>query len=148
MEPKEKIKTTITLPFVLQKNNCGADINKIEWVDDLLRIDFVSKVPVNCREWWIKLCPEMFIRGVGDSIKLPLVKSVGIPIAPLKFVFPHRNFKKKFSLYFKQPSCGTQFIDIIEKENAGGFYFNFYGVAIARVLSQQIFITGNRINPN
>ena len=148
MKTKEKVKTKITLPFVLQKNDSGVDVNKIEWEDDLLRIDFVAKAPANCHGWWIQLCPEIFIRPLGGIVKLPLVKSIGIPIGPLRFIFPHRNFEKKFSLYFKLPPPGTQFIDIIERENAGGYFFNFYGVAIARVLSQQIFISGNRINPN
>ena len=149
MENKEKVKTTITLPFVLEQNNCGAEINKIEWADDLLKIDFVAKTPAYSQGWWwIQLCPEIFIRPVGGTVKLPLVKSIGIPIAPLRFIFPHRDFEKKFSLYFKLPPRDTKFIDIIERENAGGNFFNFYGVSISRVLSQQISIDGTRINPN
>ena len=149
METKEKVKTTITLPFVLEQNNCGAEINKIVWEDDLLRIDFVAKTPAHSRGmWWIQLCPEIFIRPVGSTVKLMLVKSYGIPIAPLRFIFPYREFQKRFSLYFQLPPRDAKFIDIIERENAGGNFFNFYGVAIARVMSQQIFIDGTRINPN
>ena len=149
METKEKVNTKISLPFVLQKNESGVDVNKIEWEGDLLRIDFIAKTPAHSRGmWWIQLCPEIFIRPVGSTVKLPLVKSIGIPIAPLRFIFPHRDFEKKFSLYFKLPPRDTKFIDVIERENAGGNFFNFYGVAISRVLTQQIFIDGTRINTN
>jgi hypothetical protein len=149
METEEKVNTKISLPVVLQKSESGVDVNKIEWEDELLRIDFVAKKPTHSKGMWcIRLCPEIFIRPVGSTVKLILVRSLGIPIAPLRFIFPYREFQKRFSLYFQLPPCDTKFMDIIERENAGGNFFNFSGVAISRVLSQQISIDGTRINPN
>lgn len=148
METKEKVKIRIEQPFVLTKGCERIEIDFIEFEDELLRIDFVVAPDLRyTHNWWCRIERSTFIRPVGSSLKLKMVKTDGIDIAPGKTYFPHKNCRLKFSLYFPLPPQGTEHIDIIEKEFAGNGYFNFYGVAMSKVLNQQIYI-GNTISPN
>jgi len=144
---EEKIR--ISKPAIHYQNSKSTEIELIESDDELLRIDFVAKPDlVYYAGWWMQISRETFIRPVGSDLKLTMVKAIGISIAPLKFYFPHKYHHQRFSLCFPLPPDDTQFIDIIEKENAGNTYFNFYGVALSKIRSQPLFIGGMIVDLN
>lgn len=103
-------------------------VKSIEITDEYTRIDFIyrsSMIYVN--GGWIQMEWNAFIRPKGSSTKYPLLRAIGIPIAPIKHYFKRQGEFYSYSLIFPALPADTQMIDIIEKE-APGTYFNFYGI--------------------
>ncbi len=103
-------------------------MKSIERTDEYTRIDFIyrsSELYVN--GGWIQMEGNAYISPVGSSMKYRLIKTIGIPLAPLKHYFKQKGEFHTYSLIFPALPSDTKKIDIIEKL-APGSYFNFYGV--------------------
>lgn len=130
----EVVRETKTFNPIKLYNPNGLDhtlkhrIKSIEITDDYTRIDFIyrsSMIYIN--GGWIQMERNAFIKPVGSTTKYPLLRAIGIPIAPIKHYFKRQGEYHSYSLIFPALPAGTKSIDIIEKE-APGTYFNFYGV--------------------
>lgn len=103
-------------------------MKSIERTDEYTRIDFIyrsSTLYIN--GGWIQMDENAYISPVGSSMKYRLIKTIGIPLAPLKHYFKQKGEFYTYSLIFPALPSDTKKIDIIEKL-APGSYFNFYGV--------------------
>lgn len=103
-------------------------MKSIELTDEYTRIDFIyrsSSIYVN--GGWIQMDGNAYISPVGSTMKYRLMRTIGIPIAPLKHYFKRKGEYHTYSLIFPALPAETTKIDIIEKE-APGTYFNFYGI--------------------
>ena len=104
------------------------DIYKIELNEDFTRIDFIYEAPSKyVNGGWIQMEGNAYISPVGSSIKYRLIKTIGIPLTPLKHYFKNKGEFHTYSLIFPALPSDTKKIDIIEKL-APGSYFNFYGI--------------------
>lgn len=121
----------------LPAHDTGFKIMRIEMEDNYTRIDFVYN---NGRFAWVQIQPDSFIRPVGSQIRYPLMKVQGIPIAPVKHFFKNPNETLYYTLYFSALPKDVKTIDIIEKEinTPGHNYFNFYGVSMEKVRTEQL----------
>ena len=123
------------VPSTIKLNNPGAldhkighRVKSIEFSEEFTRIDFIyrsSKVYQN--GGWIQMESNGYISPAGSTMKYRLLRTIGIPIAPLKHYFKRKGEFHSYSLIFPALPAGTTKIDIIEKE-APGNYFNFYGI--------------------
>jgi hypothetical protein len=103
-------------------------IKSIEASDEHTRIDFIfrsSMIYVN--GGWIQMDRGAYIQPVGSTVKYRLLKTIGIPIAPLKHYFKRNGEYFTYTLIYPALPKNTTQINIIEKE-AAGTYFNFYNV--------------------
>ena len=103
-------------------------MKSIERTDEYTRIDFIyrsSEIYVN--GGWIQMDSNAYISPVGSTKKYRLIKTIGIPLAPLKHYFKNKGEFHTYSLIFPALPSDTKKIDIIEKL-APGNYFNFYGI--------------------
>lgn len=121
----------------IQRDGTELKLMRIEKEENYTRIDFVYN---NGKFAWVQIQPETFIRQVGSTIKYPLIKSQGIPIAPNKHYFFSPCQILYYTLYFAAIPQNVKAIDIIEKEikTSGHNFFNFYGVSMETVKSKQI----------
>ena len=138
---KKKVRTVHNPSFDYQ-NSAAVRVLRITEEDELTRIDFV----VYSRTFaWVNITPENFIRPVGTSIQLTMVKAVNIPVKPVKHWFHTRDQALYYTLYFPPLPKDVKAIDIIEREvpTPGHQYFNFYGVSLERVATQIIKVNNN-----
>ncbi|MBI3500979.1 MAG: hypothetical protein HY063_04225 [Bacteroidetes bacterium] len=112
-------------------------ILRLELDDDLTRIDFVYN---NGRYGWAQIAADSFIRPVGTETCLPLVRAVGIPLAPQKYYFTKPNQNIYYTLYFPPLPREVRAIDIIEKEIPNSNFFNFYGVSVEKIKKEVITV--------
>jgi len=142
MDTKEKVKEQgVAEPFVLYRQTKWIEVDRIWFEDELIRIDFIAAPGLKYQSgWWISIDRDTFIRPVGSRMKLKMVRAHNITITPIATTFSSGVLIAHYSLFFPRPPKGTEMIDIIEKEFAGGNYFNFYGVAITEVLSHPVFV--------
>ncbi len=118
---------TIQIDYT-EKEEIG--IKGITFTADLTRIDFFYWAPNKyINGGWASMEPSSFIRPVGSSVKMKMVGSFGIAIAPNKHYFKRCGEMLYYSLFFPALPKGTQAIDIIELEKPGN-YFNFYDVSV------------------
>ena len=105
-------------------------IKCIEATDDHTRIDFIYKSSmIYDNGGWIQMDPDSYIQPIGSSTKYKLVKSIGVPLTPLKHYFKRQGEYYPYTLIFPALPKDTKAIDIIEKL-APGSYFNFYNVSV------------------
>jgi hypothetical protein len=103
-------------------------MKSIERTDEYTRIDFIYRSSELYENGgWIQMEGNAYISPVGSSIKYRLIKTIGIPLTPLKHYFKNKGEFHPYSLIFPALPSDTKKIDIIEKL-APGSYFNFYGV--------------------
>ena len=103
-------------------------MKSIEFSDQFTRIDFIYRSSHQYKNGgWIQMESNAFISPAGSTMKYRLIRTIGIPIAPLKHYFKRKGEFHSYSLIFPALPAGTTKIDIIEKE-APGNYFNFYGI--------------------
>ena len=139
-EIKEK-KIIIFSPLVKFYTSKKLDIRRIERTDEYLRIDFIVHAdPVYMNGGWVQIYPETFIRPAGTTQRLVLVKTEGIPLAPTKHYYKSIHDTLSYSLYFPSIPKDGEFIDIIENAGGGSTFFNFYGVAVNRIIRSPIEI--------
>jgi len=143
-EPQiETLEKVVFSPNMKNKTIETTEILRIENEDDFTRIDFICYAPTRyINGGWVEILKDTFIRPVGTTHKLTLVKAVNIPIAPKKHYFRSKRDMLCYTLYFPPLPKGTTSIDIIESEASGGNWFNFYGVSMERVRSEKL-IVGN-----
>jgi len=139
-----KKKVIIHHPFIKKKPDSFLDLYRIEFDEELTRIDFIGYPDTKKYDygWWITIDRDSFIRPVGSEIKLKLVQAIGIPISPIKYYFISSKHCLPYTLYFPALPKDTTHIDIIEKEIPYQNYFNFYNVSLERVKRKPI-IVGN-----
>ncbi len=138
--PKIKeIEKVIYSPLVIHQTSEHVTIHRIIGNERFTKIDFIAYAdPIYYKGGWVQIESDTFIRPCGSNDKLTLVDAFNIPYAPEKH---HHNSTTAFlcyTLYFPALPKGTIAIDIIENETTGGNWFNFYGVAIEKALSQRI----------
>ena len=123
----------IDLPARLYNPECmdhtkSLRIKSIEATAEYTRIDFIYR---SSTFWdnggWIQIEQDSYIQPIGSSTKFKLVKTVGIPITPLKHYFKRKGEYYSYTLIFPALPKNTKKIDIIEKL-APGTFFNFYNV--------------------
>ena len=103
-------------------------MKSIERTDEYTRIDFIYRSSELYENGgWIQMEGNAYISPVGSSIKYRLIKTIGIPLTPLKHYFKNKGEFHTYSLIFPALPSDTKKIDIIEKL-APGNYFNFYGI--------------------
>ena len=103
-------------------------MKSIERTDEYTRIDFIYRSSELYENGgWIQMEGNAYISPVGSSIKYRLIKTIGIPLSPLKHYFKNKGEFHTYSLIFPALPSDTKKIDIIEKL-APGNYFNFYGI--------------------
>jgi hypothetical protein len=103
-------------------------MKSIERTDEYTRIDFIYRSSELYENGgWIQMEGNAYISPVGSSIKYRLIKTIGIPLTPLKHYFKNKGEFHTYSLIFPALPSETKKIDIIEKL-APGNYFNFYGI--------------------
>jgi len=103
-------------------------MKSIEKTDEYTRIDFIYRSSELYENGgWIQMDGNAYISPVGSSIKYRLIKTIGIPLTPLKHYFKNKGEFHTYSLIFPALPSGTKKIDVIEKL-APGSYFNFYGI--------------------
>lgn len=149
--PKEtliKEKEIIYKPLVKFYNSEKLFIRSLIRDNELLRIDFVHFAdPKYINGGWVRIEPGTFVRPVGTSLRLEMVKAEGVPIAPNKHYYKSKQDKLFYSLYFPSIGDEIELIDIIEKEGGDDTYFNFYGVAVSKILSSPIIVSNIKL-PN
>ena len=145
----KKHEKIILSPLVKIYTSKGVSVRRIERTDEYLRIDFIHYAdPVYINGGWVQIKPETFIRPAGTSQRLVLVKTEGIPMAPTKHYYKSIHDKLSYSLYFPSVSKDVEFIDIIEKSGGDNSFFNFYGVALSKIVSGPIVISGIYLENN
>ena len=141
---KQAIKKTekiIFSPYVKIFTDKSVTISKIERTDEYLRIDFIHHAdPKYVSGGWVQMLPETFIRPEGTDQRLTLIKAEGIPLAPVKHFYKSIYETLNYSLFFPRVSKDVEFIDIIEKPGGDNTFFNFYGVAVSKIISKPILI--------
>jgi len=133
VEIKKAPLTIINNPCVAHRNNDAMDIMRITLEDDFTKIDFVhyaSKKYIN--GGWVQIAGNTFIRILGSTGRLTLLKAINITIAPNKHHYKSKHECLYFSLLFPSIPKSTTHIDIIEKEGGDSSFFNFYGVSMSR----------------
>jgi hypothetical protein len=130
----EVVRETTSPTTIKLYNPIGLDHNldhrmkSIEISDEYTRIDFIYRSPNEFHNGgWIQMELNAYISPAGSTMKYRLLRTIGIPIAPLKHYFKRKGEFHNYSLIFPALPSGTSKIDIIEKE-ASGNYFNFYGI--------------------
>ena len=124
---KQKLYNPGALDFSLKHR-----LKSIELSDDYTRIDFIYRAPTYyANGGWIQMDSGAYISPVGSNIKYPLLRAIGIPIAPIKHYFKREGEFHSYTLIFPPLPKNTKAINIIEKQ-APGTYFNFYGVDYSR----------------
>ncbi len=138
--PKTKeIEKVIHSPFVVHQTSEHLTIHRITSNDRFTQIDFIHYAdPIYHKGGWVQIDRDTFIRPNGSNHKLTLVDAFGIPYAPEKHHYNSTTAFLCYTLYFPALPKSTTSIDIIEKETTGGNWFNFYGVAIEKALSQRL----------
>ena len=126
-------------PVIKHQTQPTSSIMSIGMNEDYTRIDFVT---VAGNFLWVNVDPNTFLRPARSDLKLTLLKAQGIPLAPRKYYFKSRGEPLYYTLYFPALPKGIKRIDIIEKESPESpeLYFNFYGVALARMKSERISV--------
>ena len=110
-------------------------MKSIERTDEYTRIDFIYRSSELYENGgWIQMEGNAYISPVGSSIKYRLIKTIGIPLTPLKHYFKNKGEFHTYSLIFPALPSDTKKIDIIEKL-APGSYFNFYGVDYSKLIT-------------
>lgn len=110
----------------------------------LTRIDFIYHAPAFYENGgWVQMSKHCFIRPCGTNLKLTLVKAINIPITPRKYFFRKKGEILCYTLLFPPLPKGTTSIDIIESQGPGGDWFNFFGVSLEKIKSQQIMVNNN-----
>ena len=138
---KIKEKKIIYEPLVKIYTSENVEVKSIAQVGELLKIDFIYHAcSKHINGGWVQISSETFIRPTGSKERLKMVSAENIPIAPNKHYFKSASDKLHYSLYFPAVGKEVDFIDIIEKEQNEDF-FNFYGVAINKIVESPIVIT-------
>jgi hypothetical protein len=135
-EPLVAKEPTITIcnPDMEFRSNTSMDVMKIELTEEYTKINFIhyaDKIYID--GGWVQIQGNTFIRVLGSSDKLTLLKAINIPIAPNKHFYKSDHECLYFTLLFPSIPKSTTHIDIIEKEGGGHTFFNFYGVSMTRV---------------
>lgn len=126
-------------PVIKHQTQPTSSITSIGMTEKFTRIDFVTLAGNFA---WVQIDPETFIRPARSDVRLTLLKAQGIPLTPRKYYFKTELEFLFYTLYFPALPKGIKRIDIIEKESPDSpeIYFNFYGVALARVKSERLSV--------
>ena len=141
-EPEVKELEKVTYhPMIKHQAKHIPEVMRIEMDDEFTRIDFIVFATSPAFNWeWVSILPTTFIRIAGLKEKLTLVKAVNIAVSPSRHYFKKRTDLLPYTLYFPALPKSTTTIDIIESESAGPTWFNFYGVSMERVRSENLII--------
>ncbi len=124
----------ISNPAFKYRNSDTMDIVRITLKEDYTKIDFVHYAGQNyINGGWVSMHGDAFIRILGNTDKLHLIKAINIPLQPKKHWYKTKLECLYFSLLFPAIPKSTTHIDIIEREGGGSTFFNFYGVSMSRV---------------
>ncbi len=103
------------------------DILRITQKEDLTIIDFACYANARyINGGWARVQPGCYIRPVGSSDKLGILKAINIPFEPNKHYFKDKNDVLFFTLVFPGLPKGTLQIDIVDKEGCDGRYFDYH----------------------
>ena len=143
-EPKIKqIEKIVFNPMVKKQIIGSPELLRIEINNELTKIDFIYYAkPYYVNGGWVQISRDTFIRPKGSGLRLKLISSTNISIAPKKTYLNSTKAILCYTLYFPALPESTKSIDIIECESVGGNWFNFYDVSLEKIKSQKI-VVGN-----
>jgi hypothetical protein len=148
----EKTEKVIFNPLIKFQTCEKADIMRITQREDLTVIDFACYANARyVNGGWARVQPGCFIRPIGTSDKLGILKAINIPFEPNLHYFKGETDALFFTLVFPGLPKNTTHIDIVDKEGCDGRYFdwhkkeewgymNIYGVALTKVHREAIKI--------
>jgi len=143
VEKKHKL---IYSPKIKYKNSDSASVLSIFQDEDnnLTRIDFIVYPSKKYHSgWWCRIEPNTFIRPVGTSTRLTMVKAINIPVSPKMHFYRSINDCLCYTLLFPALPPNTNAIDIIERDVYGGEWFNFYNVSLETIKKERIVVNSN-----
>jgi len=106
----------------------GVKIKSIWPGPQFTRIDFIYQSPqYYINGGWIQIDPHCYIQCSESGLCVPLIRALGIPVAPQKHYFKNSGVYFAYSLFFGALPQNTSRIHCIEKSKPGR-YFNFYNI--------------------
>ena len=88
-EPKVKgLEKVVYSPMVKHQTDNTSEVLRIVNDEDFTRIDFITYASMF---EWVQISKDTFIRPIGSTQKLKVVKIINIPITPAKYYFINRN---------------------------------------------------------
>jgi hypothetical protein len=144
LTPPQKTKKGLKIynPIVTINNSTELEILAITLDENYTIIDFIYYPPHYYENGgWVQINSDTYIRAVGTSQKLKLIKAVNIPITPQKHYFKSSKAMLAYTLYFPALPKSCKEIDIIECNNGRiGNWFNFYGVSMEKIRTEPLIV--------